>query len=65
MRWECSECGDDLEADRAPEVCHQCGLAGSIFVAIDPAEQESVGDLRAFWVRAGLARAERRMQAAT
>lgn len=58
MWWECSECGDCIERDRAPVVCGECGTAGVIFVPVDigdPIAGDPEADgLRAVWLRAGL-----------
>jgi hypothetical protein len=58
MWWECSECGGHVERWRAPVRCHDCGMAGVIFVPVDnddPITGDPEADgLRASWLRAGL-----------
>jgi hypothetical protein len=59
MRWECSECGSQIERDRAPVLCSECGIAGVLFVAADESEFDGAEDaLRDFWFRAGFERAQ-------
>lgn len=58
MWWECSECGGHVERHRAPVQCHECGMAGVIFVPVD-IDDPIVGSpeadsFRAVWLRAGL-----------
>jgi len=58
MRWECSECGEYIQNERAPVSCNECGTAGVIFVPVgvdDPLLGDpEVDSLRAVWLRAGL-----------
>ncbi len=62
MWWECSECGDHVERERAPVLCRECGTAGAIFVPTeidDPLAGDPEADgLRAVWLRAGLDQAQ-------
>jgi hypothetical protein len=61
MWWECSECGGHVERACAPVLCHDCGMAGVIFVPVeadDPiAGAPDADNLRAIWLRAGLQQA--------
>ncbi|MDB4984995.1 MAG: hypothetical protein JWN04_173 [Myxococcaceae bacterium] len=56
MRWECTECGAELEGASRPRACPECGTA-ALFVrtggAARAAELEP-DDLRERWLRLGL-----------
>jgi DNA-directed RNA polymerase subunit RPC12/RpoP len=57
MWWECSECGGQLQRSSAPVVCPECGMAGIIFMPVEPDEviaADSTDDLGALWLRAGI-----------
>jgi hypothetical protein len=54
MLWECSECGGQVERERAPIYCEECGTAGVIFVEAEPYPE--LGDPnsgRELWLAAG------------
>ncbi len=56
MWWECSECGNRLEAADRPETCPECDVEGAVFVRLGSCarggpETRSLAEL---WLRAGL-----------
>jgi hypothetical protein len=58
MWWECSECGERTEHDRAPSHCEGCGWAGVIFVAADGELDAPEAESRAaLWINLGFERA--------
>lgn len=67
MWWECSECGHQVEGERRPLKCSECGLAGVMFVLVgiySPIAGDPDADsLRAAWLRAGMERAQAAMGA--
>jgi hypothetical protein len=58
MWWECSECGGQVESERSPVLCRECGTAGVIFVPVDVEDPffgvPGANSLRDVWLRAGV-----------
>jgi DNA-directed RNA polymerase subunit RPC12/RpoP len=56
MRWECMECGGEIERARKPSACSECGTAALFVRAAEAAQGAALGpqDLRESWLELGL-----------
>ena len=56
MRWECTECGGEIQRASKPRACFECGTAALFVRAREaaPGAQLEPQDLRESWLELGL-----------